>query len=148
LVAFLVLGTALAGVWSIVLGAVSLGDAWVFGLLLIAAGTCLCWATIGKLAAASTRLKAALVLLLSGMALYFPVAVMAHLLYVRERALHAAELQARQSDFQHMPTEAEHEVFTYAMFRDNAVAALALGTACSIYAAARLVVRRGTDFNR
>jgi hypothetical protein len=145
LVVLLLLATALAGIWSIILGTVTLGDAWVFGLLLIAGGTCLCWATIGKLAAASTQLKAAIVLLLAGMAMYFPVAVMAHLLYVRQRTLHAAELQARQSDFRHMPTEAEHEVFTYAMFRDNALAAMALGTACSAYAAARLVVRRGTD---
>jgi hypothetical protein len=54
-------------------------------------------------------------------------------------------LQAFRSDFHHLPTEAEHYVFTYAMFRDNALVGTALGAACSIYAVVRLVARRGID---
>jgi hypothetical protein len=46
---------ALAGVWSIILGVTFLGDAWLIGVLLIAAGVCLCWGTIGKTSARGRR---------------------------------------------------------------------------------------------
>ena len=142
LVVLLVLAAALVGVWSIIVGALCLGDAWGFGLPLIAAGACLGWATIGKLSAASCRPKAALFLILPSITMYLLVAIAAQQRYVRQKSLYAAELQARQSDFRHLPTEAESRVFTYAMLRDNALAGMALGGICAVYAATRLIARK------
>jgi hypothetical protein len=145
-VVLLIALTALGGVWSIILGAMSLGDAWKFGLLLIGAGLCLCAATLGKLSAKSLRLRAAILLLTLGIAIYVPVIVIADRLFKIQNGRYASDLAAQQSDSRHLPTEAESEVFMYAMVRDCAAISSLLGLGCGVYAGIRLVARRGNDF--
>src|SRR4051812_12787916 len=70
--------TALAGIWSIIIGVTSLGDIWLFGVLQIAAGICLCWGTIGKLSAANVRPKSALALLLPAILILAGAGLFAH----------------------------------------------------------------------
>ena len=137
--------TTLAGAWSIILGVTSLGDAWGFGLLLIGAGVSLCSATLGKLSAAKLQLKPAILLLILSIAIEIPIVIIAHRLYEVQHASYARDLAARQSDFEHLPTEAEHQVFTYAMVRDSALISISLAIACMVYATIRLAARRGVD---
>jgi hypothetical protein len=120
-VVILIALAGLAGVWSIILGVFSLSDLWFFGLLLIGAGICLCWGTVGKLSSKGMRLRAAMLLLISSIAIYTPVIVISHMQYTQERNRNARALEMEQSDWRHTPTEAEQEVFTYKMIRDNAV---------------------------
>jgi len=138
---------ALAGVWSIILGAMSLGDAWLFGILLTVGGVCLCWATLGKLSAKGMRLRAALVLLAISMMMYLPVIVVANQMFQRQSARYARQLGMGGSDVLRPASTAELETFSYELVRNQALISVALGLGCAIYAGARLIGRRGVDFN-
>jgi hypothetical protein len=139
--------TALAGVWSIVFGAMSLGDAWLFGVLLVGGGACLCWATLGKLGAKGMRLRAAILLLAVSIMLYAPVIVVAHQMLQRQKVLHARELATSPRDVRAPATDAELDTYSYEFTRNQALISAVLGLGCGIYAAVRLAARRGVDFN-
>jgi hypothetical protein len=142
LIPVLLLLTALGGIWSIILGVMSLGDVWIFGLLLIGAGACVCWATLGKLAAAKIRPKGAFVLLLAGIAAYAIAIVLAQKLYDEQQVrYHNLQLSDRGPVFQ-LPSEAERQVFTYAMIRDSSLASAGLAAVSCAYAGVRIVSRK------
>ncbi|HEX4795866.1 MAG TPA: hypothetical protein VH370_18910 [Humisphaera sp.] len=138
---------ALAGVWSIILGAMSLGDAWLFGILLTVGGVCLCWATLGKLSAKGMRLRAALLLLAISFAMHLPVILMANEMFQRQSTRYARQIGTGGSDVLRPVSAAELETFSYELFRNQALISVALGVGCAIYTAARLIRRRGVDFN-
>ena len=138
---------ALAGIWSIILGAMSLGDAWLFGILLTVGGVCLCWATLGKLSAKGMRLRAALLLLILSVVMYLPVIVIANEMFQRQKARYAGQLATGGSDVLRPVSTAELDTFGYELVRNQAALSAALGFACAIYAGTRLIRRRGVDFN-
>ena len=133
---FIVL-TALAGVWSTVLGLTCVGDLWEVGLLLIASGVCLCWGAVGKLSASNLRPGAAIALLLPGVAISVLAAAISHSAFERQQRAYARALQVDRSEFRHLPTETERQVFTFVMLRDDAIASAGLGAICIGYAAWR-----------
>jgi len=118
------------------------GLAFVDFLRYTGAGACVCWATLGKLAAAKIRPKGAFVLLLAGIAAYAIAIVLAQKLYDEQQVrYHNLQLSDRGPVFQ-LPSEAERQVFTYAMIRDSSLASAGLAAVSCAYAGVRIVSRK------
>ena len=108
LVLFVLMLTALAGIWSVIIGTTSLGDFRLVGLLQIGAGMCLCWGTIGKLSATNLRPKGALGVLVPGVVMLVAVVALANQVYAAEQAKHPNFQLTDQGRAIRLPSEDFH----------------------------------------
>jgi hypothetical protein len=133
--------TALAGIWSTILGLFYSIDWLACAGQLVGGGVLLCWATIGKLSAANIRLRSALLILTIAIGFEAGATVVANGEYQRRVAQYGYHLESLEN-IRARPTAGERKVAPYEMLRNAGGVSALLGTLVWLYVAGRLVSRR------
>lgn len=130
--------TAIAGIWSIILGMFYLGDWPSCAGLLIGGGGLLCCATIGKLSASKLRLRSALLTLRLAVGLELGATVAANRQYQLRVARYGYQFNSH-AQFRDSATAGERAVAPYEMLRNAGLASSTLGALVWVFVGIKVI---------
>ena len=130
--------TAIAGIWSVILGLFYVADWPKCAGPLIGGGVLLCWATVGKLSAPNLRLRSALIILTLAVGLAVSATGEANREYGLRVAKYGYQFNA-QAGIRAPASGGERAVAPYEMLRNASLASASLGTMAWLFVLFKLI---------